>query len=146
MAAVIFPPSFLGTDTSCINDLQTIDTLVSGNTMLAQRLIRRLSVPDGAMSLIDPDPNAQLSIDLSALINEKFDDQTGISIQNQIQNVCTADQEVNSCFVQVIPPTIQNRTLLINVDIVAADGPFSLTISINYLTAQILYEIKVPPG
>lgn len=138
----LFPVStYLGTDTSCLTDLSTIDILISGSNMLAQRLLRRLTTPAGAMNLIDPDPNAGISFDLNQLINRAYTSQDQITDQQQISTVCQADQEVLDCSVQITPPK-QDRILKISIVITTAQGPFSLTIGVDQLNAQILYEVN----
>lgn len=140
--AINFPTNtYLGTDLSCQTDLSTIDILVSGNAMLSQRLIRRLTTAPGAMTIIDPDGNSSLSLDLRQFINSPFSAQNAAIMQTEIQNICLQDQEVLSCTVQVIGPTVQNRVVIINVSIQTQSGPFTLTVSVDQLNANILYEI-----
>jgi hypothetical protein len=136
----VFPIGYFGTDISCTTDLSTIDVLISNNDMVTQRLIRRLSTPNGAMNLIDPDPASTISTDLSQYVNAKIDTNTSLTIQNDVNNVCLQDQAVLNVTTQTIAPTIANRTLIINTSGNTSQGPFSLTISIDQLNATILYE------
>ena len=125
-------------------DSYPVDGLVTNNAMIAQRIARLLITPTGALSAIDPDPNAiNWGIDCRQFVNGKFSRAQFGNLQSQITNAILQDEQVANANVNL---TIDNAgNMGINVLITTAVGPFSLTLSISNVTAAVVFEVNLNP-
>ena len=120
----------LGSDLSCVSDIDPAGAEVSEKILLAQALARRLTTPRGR--LID-DPN--YGYDLSQWLNADVGPAELAQIQSQAQAECLKDERVQSATVLV---TFIQNVMLVTVALVTASGPYSLVLSVSALTTQLL--------
>jgi hypothetical protein len=123
-----------GTDLSCVSDLTPNMAEVSGNTVLAQAIARRLITPRGR--LID-DPN--YGYDLSAFLNADLGPGDVGKITANVYAECLKDERVLDAQVSV---SLALNVLTVTVTLSTANGPFTLVLSISSVTTSLL---TVPP-
>jgi hypothetical protein len=123
-------PSGYGYDLSCVTDLDPMAIEVSGYTVLAQALVRRISTPRGG--LID-DPN--YGFDVPGLLKDDMTPAQIAQIGPQIDAEFLKDERVLS---SQTTATFLAGSLLTSSVVVGASGPFKLTLAINELTIAIL--------
>ena len=120
----------LGSDLSCVTDIDPTGAEVSEKLLLAQALARRLTCPRGR--LID---DANYGYDLNQWLNADVGPAEIAQIQSQAQAECLKDERVQSCTVAV---SFIGGVMLVSLAIVSALGPFPLVLSVNGLSTQIL--------
>ncbi len=128
--------TFYGSDSYCIDDLLLIDLQVTDpKQLIAQRLIRRLTTPRGALKAINDDP--EFGWDVRQYINAKLAPSTIVAAQVQIQVECLKDEQVASAAARV---TINAGAIVITVDIRSAAGPFSMTMNVSSLSTEAVFS------
>lgn len=120
----------LGSDLSCVSDLDPGGAEVSEKLLLAQALARRLTTPRGR--LID---DANYGYDLNQWLNADVGPAELAQIQSQSQAECLKDERVQSVTVTV---TYVLTVMIVTISIVSALGPFQLVQSVNGITTQLL--------
>lgn len=128
----------LGSDLSCVSDLDPHMGVVSGRTLLAQAIARRLQTPKGA--LLD-DPN--YGYDLVGQLNSDIAQGDLGRIAAAVTAECQKDQRVFSASVTVVAATIvvNNASLLglkVTISLITGIGPFVLVIGVAGVTLTLL--------
>jgi hypothetical protein len=129
----------LGSDLSCVSDLNPHMGVVSGRRLLAEAIARRLQTPKGA--LLD-DPN--YGYDLVGQLNADISQGDLGRIAAAITSECQKDQRVFSAAVTVVAATIPgagNTSLLglkVTISLITGVGPFSLVIGVAGVTLTLL--------
>lgn len=123
-----------GTDVSTIPDLDPTFTLISGPQVVAQSIARRLTTPRGDLAF-HPD----YGIDLRMWLNEAMTPQAIAECSQSIEAECRKDERVETVKVNV-EMNYTTFSMRIKVFITTALGPFSLTLRIDKLTAEIIQE------
>lgn len=121
-----------GTDISCVDDIDPMFGLVSGETTLAQAILRRLSTPRGGL-LDDPD----FGYDVRALLCDEVTSTSLIAAKAAIANEVEKDERVRMCSADL---AFDHRTskLRIRLAVTTSRGPFRLTLSADRVTVEIL--------
>lgn len=109
----------LGTDLSCVFDLDPTMREVSGRTCLAQAMARRLTTPRGRL-IYDP----QYGTDLNAYLLADVGPGDIAKIGAAVQAECLKDERVLACTASVV---FLNSVLIVTITLTDAQGPFTLT-------------------
>jgi len=121
-------------------DMLKVDTLVTGNQLVAQRIARMLFTPHGALASIDPDPSAgNWGWDCRQYVNGKLSPAQVSNAKAQIENAILQDEEVEDVEVQ-FALNQQNGNLAININISTSAGPFLLVIDPALVSAQLVFN------
>ena len=127
---------FYGSDTTCVNDLPLIDVQITDPAQLiGERIARRLITPRGALAAINDDPN--FGWDCRQYINAKLGPSEIITAQAQIEAECLKDEQVISVQATV---SQSNGSIAISLALVASTGPFLLTLNVEQLTTQLVFN------
>jgi len=120
--------ALLGTDVK----VGKVLTLISGYQNLATQLIRRLSTRRGTLFY---DPN--YGDDIRLFMNSPINNATLEQIKYTIKRQCEADPRIDNADVSA---TYSQSTLTLEVDIALTTflGPFTLVISVDALTIELL--------
>lgn len=128
--------TFYGSDTTCVSDVPLIDLQITNpNILIGQRIARLLQTPRGGFAAIGGDPDRGL--DVRQFLNAKISPTTLAQAQQQIVNECLKDEEVQSA---TCTATMANGVLTIALNIVAASGPFLLTLNVSQLTVDAVFN------
>lgn len=123
-----------GLDISCTTDIDPLLGLVTGEEMMAQVCIRRLYCRKGSL-LSDPTDN---TLDARDFVSGGIANSAALlSIQGQCQGALLADERVLSVSVVAEYDTVF-RVLTLRIAGQGADGPFSLVLSVDSVTVQLL--------
>lgn len=121
----------LGSDISGVDDLDATLSVVTGKRALAQAILRRLTTPLGM--LID-DPT--YGLDVRSFIGDPvYPD----NIKQEIVKQLDQEEEVLRASVAVVFDA-RTSLLQIQINVVAGDGPFELTISVNELALTAFFD------
>lgn len=120
----------LGTDISCIVDLDANLTVVSGRLALAQAVARRWLTVPGSLWYA-PTYGAGLLTALSGSV------QSVDEWSRRLESEALKDERLLECTAAV---AFANEQLSVRGRLVDADGPFSLTLDVSNLTVNILVE------
>lgn len=120
----------LGTAIDCVTDVGARFTFVSGKKALANAIARRLITPRGTLSW-----DADYGSDVRSFLNRGSTQQARFAIGAAVNDECLKEERVDSCSTDV---EFVGATLLITIQIVAAQGPFTLVLSVDSLTVTIL--------
>lgn len=121
-----------GTDISCVDDIDPMFGLVSGETALAQAILRRLSTPRGGL-LDDPD----YGYDVRALLCDEVTSTRRIAAKAAIANEVEKDERVLMCSADLVFNHQASR-LRIRLAVTTARGPFRLTLDADRVTVELL--------
>ncbi len=121
----------LGTDLSCVTDIDDAGTVVSGRTLLAQAVLRRWSTDRGTLIGY---PN--YGFDLTQYINADMGDRDIASLQSGASAEALKDERVLSC--DVAASFDRDGVLTVVGSLVDSDGPFELTAAISDVTITLL--------
>lgn len=122
-----------GTDVSCTTGLDPTFALVSGTTVVAQALARRLQTPPGG--LID-DPN--YGFDLRSWVNAPLGARERFEASSRIEAECLKDERVESAEVTVTQNDAAG-SLTVGINVELADGAtFQLVLSASAVTVSVL--------
>lgn len=120
----------VGSCWSCVDDLTMPAVMVGGNRVVGEAIARRLTTPRG-QNVGDPDYGFDLTVYLNADIST-----ADISlIQSGIDAECVKDERVLSATSTV---TLVGTVLIVSIMLTLATGPFTLVLSVNDVTVQIL--------
>lgn len=129
--------TFYGSDSACTTDLPLISTTVTDpKQLIGQRTVRRLTTPRGALGLINDDPN--FGFDVRQYVNAKLSPDQIAAAQSNIQDEVTKDEQVQSADVSFTIGAAGAVTIEIAMQTLA--GPFSMTLTVNELTTQALFD------
>lgn len=121
-------------------DMYKVDSLVTGNQLVGQRIARMLFTPHGALANIDPDPSAgNWGWDCRQYLNAKFSQAQQNQAISQVENAVLQDEEVQNCSVQFNFGR-ETGKLSISLTITTANGPFQLVLDVNDVSAQIVFN------
>ncbi len=120
-----------GNDTECTKDLTFSRTEVTGETMMAQAMLRRLTTPRGTL-IESPD----YGYDLRQFM--KASTPPASVINSNVENEVLKDERVADVTVQT---TFNEATGVLEISVVGfgAEGPFDLTIGISDVTVELLH-------
>lgn len=122
--------TFYGTDTSCTTDIPLVSVQVTDpRTLIAQRLIRRLTTPRGGLAVIGGNPNFGWDVRQYLLGRMSTAEQT--QGEQQVKAECEKDEQVKSVTCKF---TFEDKKLTIGVQCLSAAGPFSLTVVLTNST------------
>jgi phage baseplate assembly protein W len=122
----------LGTDIGCYPDLDSSGALVSGRTMLAQALARRLTTPRGGLFY-----DTNYGTDLRLYLNEGMTNEAQSRIKAAVESECLKDERVSACSAEV-SFSLQTQLLKVSISVDTKAGPFSLTLAVSSLTVDLL--------
>jgi hypothetical protein len=129
--------TFYGSDTACTTDLPLVSTLVTDpRQLIGQRTIRRLTTPRGALALINDDPN--FGFDVRQYVNAILTPAQISTAQSNIQDEVTKDEQVQSADVAFTLGAA--GAIFIQIAMQTLAGPFSMTLTVNDLTAQSVFD------
>ncbi len=116
----------LGTDIAGVFDIDATLSVVSGQRALAQQILRRLTTPRGGLLIVKPNGAAAASqkygYDLRHVIGSLLPE---INIERGVLEQVLDEEEVEDARVSAVR---DGATMTITVTVVAAEGPFELTI------------------
>lgn len=123
-----------GTDVFALVDFDPTMPMVSGPKVAINRLVRRLYTPRGSCPHAPND-----GIDIRDFLNGST---PVIIIAGQIRSELLKDEAcLDAKIVVTIGGTFQRRTLRCDITVQLADGPFSLVLSVNDVTVELLSPI-----
>lgn len=126
-----------GQDTYCLDSLST-GRMVSGTTLIGQRLYHALITPRGA--LIGGPDEESFGEDLSSLVGSPAGIESERAIREKIQRAASKDEGILSVAIQ-IQTTIESAGTVSHEVQIAADtssGPFNLVLSISDLSVELV--------
>lgn len=123
--------SDLGTDLSCVTDIDPTGAMVSGRTSLAQACARRLSTDRG--TLLD-DPN--YGYNLTEFVNADVSPADVAALRSGVEAECLKDERVLACTADAVLG--RDGVLTITITLTDADGPFELVLSVSDTTIALL--------
>jgi hypothetical protein len=128
------PPVDFGTDISTFKDgdLDPFFTLISGPRVVAEAIVRRWTTPAGAL-FYDPSFGEDVRSQLSAAVAPA----TLFALRARLVAQAEEDERVLEAVVDVALDPLTRR-LLVRAQIRTANGPFSLVVSIDRLTVELL--------
>ena len=119
-----------GTSLSCVSDLICPGRLVTGRRAIGEAIARRLQTPRGGL-LDDPD----YGYDLRGLVNGDVDTSFLSQIGYFVSIEAEKDERVGSASASV---TFLNGALSVRMMVTTAEGPFTLVLSVNDVTVEVL--------
>lgn len=122
----------LGTDFSCVDDLDANLSSVSGRKCLAQAVARRLTTPTGGL-FYAPD----YGDDIRRYLHTNGPAETRVAAA--VQGEAEKDERVDRADVTVALAD-GGTSLGIDVRLDDGDGPFDLTLNVSDLTTELLTE------
>ena len=123
--------SHLGSDFSCLEDLDANLTPVEGRFALAQASGRRLITPTGGLFYA-----TDYGDDVRRYLNNAAPS-TPLRSAATAEGECEKDERVNRCDVTT---TQVGQTLTLQVSLTDDEGPFDFTLNIDDLSAELLIE------
>ncbi len=123
--------SHLGSDFSCLEDLDANLTPVEGRFALAQASGRRLITPTGGLFYA-----SDYGDDVRRYLNSQAPS-TPLRAAATAEGECEKDERVNRCDVTA---TQVGNALALQVSLTDDEGPFDFTLNINSLSAELLIE------
>lgn len=120
-----------GTEISCVTDIAPDGRIVSGNTVVAEAVARRLRTPRGR--LID-DPN--YGFDVAGYLADDMSASDLAALQSGIIAECLKDERIQAA-TAAVDLTLGALTVKINLT-TSVLGPFRLTLSVSATTFNIL--------
>ncbi len=128
--------TFYGSATKCVDDLPLISTqTTSAALIIGQRVARRLTTPRGALELIGDDPN--FGFDVRQFINAKLSPSQRQIAETNVSDEILKDEQVQSADVAMVISDSGNVSL--EITILAASGPFTLTLNVSQVTAELIF-------
>ena len=123
-----------GTDVSSFKegDLDPFFGLIAGARVIAEAIVRRWTTPEGGL-FYDP----SFGRDVRALIGQACTAQSLFALRAQLAAQAEEDERVLEATIDVALD-IATRTLRIRGEIRTALGPFSLVVSIDQLSVELL--------
>jgi hypothetical protein len=124
--------SELGIDVACLLDTDPAWSLASGELNLGYALARRLSTPRGGLFY---DPN--YGFDVRLLLHAALGDSELSTAAVAIGDECEKDERVQACNVG-LSFNQASETLIIDVTVTTAAGPFRLILEVSAVTVAVL--------
>jgi hypothetical protein len=129
-----------GSDTTCLTDIPLIDQQVTDPRILVgQRTARRLTTPRGALAAINDDP--AFGWDVRQYINAKLTPAQIAGAQAQIESEVLKDEQIQSVNATL---TFSEGSLSISLQLQGSAGPFTLTLNVEQLTTQLIFNFGSP--
>lgn len=127
-------PTDFGTDVStCVDgDLDPYFMTIRGPRVVAEAIVRRWTTPQGGL-FFDP----SFGQDVRALLSQAVSPASLFALRASLVAQAEEDERVLQARVDVVLD-VPTRRLLIRGEIVTADGPFSLVVSIDQLKLELL--------
>jgi phage baseplate assembly protein W len=119
-----------GTDYSCVTDLTSTLAQVSGRTLLAQAVARRVSTPRGSLF-----SNPNYGIDLTDFLNDGLTVNNVNSIAPIVDAELSKDERIISTATTC---TLVNGVMNVAIIVTDADGPFLLVLAVSDVTVSII--------
>ena len=120
----------LGSDVSSLPDLDPFLEIRTGPAVLGEALARRLMTPRGSL-FSDP----SYGMDVRAWLHESLTPLWLLGLRQAIQTEVEQDERVLCALAQL---RVKGRQLHVALEVQTAEGPFSLTLSVNELTVALL--------
>lgn len=120
-----------GTDLSCTNDIASDGRMVTGFTVVAEALIRRLSTPRGRLIA---DPN--YGLDLRQYINADMSPRDIAGLRAAVSAECAKDERVNAVRTLAVLDTVGVLTLTIEIDL--GTESFTLVVAASDVTVELV--------
>ena len=120
-----------GTDCAATTDLDPYFTLVSGATVVAQSLARRLQTPPGGL-VDDPD----YGYDLRSWVNRGMTTRESFELTQRVEAECMKDERVSSVVVSLATTT---TTITVDLAVTLRSGEtFPLVLTVSLVTVSVL--------
>ena len=132
-------PTDFGEDLSCMNDLDEAMAEVSGITVLAQAIYRRLYTPRGALWQ-DPD----YGLDLRNYLSKGLTQDVIRGIPGDVQGEILKDQRVETATVTIL--SYGTFTLSIAIACETGAGPFTLVLDATQAAVVLAAITSTAPG
>lgn len=123
-----------GTDINCLSGMDPRLRLLDGRANLGQALVARLGTPRGGLFY---DPN--YGTDLRAYVNEAMSPAALARVRADVQAECAKDERVSACTASTSYDAA-TRTLLVQVAIQTAGGPFRLVLAVTSVSVELLRQ------
>jgi hypothetical protein len=125
-----------GVDSSCTTGIRS-GVLVSGITLVAQMCFRRLSTPRG--QLYGGEDEANFGLDLVGILGHAATDDEAASVPGQVQAELLKDARVAAvtCTTSSVK-TGPAAAWTVNVAVESSEGAFSLVLSVDAVSVQLL--------
>lgn len=125
-----------GREVSCTTSLLT-GRYVSGVTVVAQAIYRRLTTPRGL--LLGGESEACYGLDLMSLVGSVSDSRSASSLPGRIENECRKDERIETVKATVVR-TVDgpSTTYTITIQATTALGPFTLQMLVSAVTVELL--------
>ena len=121
-----------GTDFSCVEDLETTLSTVSGPMVVVEAVVRRWSTPTGGLL---GDPN--YGFDLSAYCNADVTPRDVAQLSDSLNAEAEKDERVLECTSTVTLAT--DGTLSVTANLTLLDGEeFTLVLAVSAVTVELL--------
>lgn len=132
--------TYYGSDSGpCTTDLPLISTTITDpKRLIGERTIRRLTTPRGALALINDDPN--FGYDVRQYVNAKLTPDDIATAASNIHDEVTKDEQIESANVEFTLGA--GGSVVIDIAMQTLVGPFSLTLTINELTTQAVFNFN----
>jgi hypothetical protein len=128
--------TYFGRDISCTNTLKT-GRYSFGVMLVAEACYRRLTTPRGTLRGGENELN--YGLDLTSLVGSATTRAAAAALPGQIENELRKDERVESASASVVATTVGPvTTWTISVDVLTAEGPFTLQIESDGVTAALL--------
>jgi hypothetical protein len=134
VAAIDIDTGF-GTDITLTDDLSPVWGLSSDDECLANAIYRKVTTPPGSLDEID-DPSYD-SIDLRSYVNLKLNKAGVSNLKSRLSAVCENDPRVRRCIADV-KFTFETMTMVVELQLLTAQGPFTLVLMATDVTVEIL--------
>lgn len=125
-----------GREVSCTDSLKT-GRYVSGVTVVAEAIYRRLTTPRG--SLLGGEAEANYGLDLMGLVGTVDTKGAAASLPGRIENEVRKDERVETVKADVVRTVVgPSTTYTITINVTTALGPFSLQMLVSAVTVELL--------
>lgn len=123
-----------GTDVSTFvdGDLDPYFRSLTGARVVAEAVVRRWTTPSGGLFF---DPN--FGADVRELVSSALSPHALFSLASTLAAEAEEDERVHSAHVNV-SFNAQTRKLIVRAEIISAEGPFTLVVSVDRLSVELL--------
>lgn len=125
-----------GREVSCTRTLKT-GRYVSGVTVVAEAIYRRLTTPRGM--LLGGESEGNYGLDLMSLVGSADTKGSAASLPGRIENECRKDERIETVKATVVR-TVDgpSTTYTITIQATTALGPFSLQLLVSAVTVELV--------
>jgi hypothetical protein len=128
--------SYFGRDTSCTTSRRT-GRFVRGARLVGEAAFRRLTTPRGMLR--GGADEAEYGLDVTSLVGTVNTTSDAAALGGRVSSELTKDERIISADVEVLSFTEgPSRTLQITVDALTTEGPFTLQVGVDEVSAQLL--------